>query len=66
MRIPMDCRKVSEYEELMVTMLVRQMRDHLKVVANTLVFTEIHREVMIGLIDELYRVLNGKEDRDED
>lgn len=58
--------KVSEYEELMATMLVRQMRDHLKVVANTLVFTEIHREVMIGLIDELYRVLNGKEDRDED
>ena len=53
--------KVSVYEELMAEMLVRQMRDHLKVVADTLVFTEIHREVMIGLIDELYRLLN-KED----
>ena len=53
--------KVSEYEELMAEMLVRQMRDHLKVVADTLIFTEIYREVMIGLIDELYRLLN-KED----
>ena len=58
--------EVSMYDELMAEMLVRQMRDHLKVVADTLVFTEIHREVMIGLIDELYRVLNGKEDRNED
>lgn len=57
----MGCRKVSEYEELMAEMLVRQMRDHLKVVADTLVFTEIHREVMIGLIDELYRLLNKEE-----
>lgn len=57
----MDCRKVSKYDEVMVEMLVRQMRDHLKVVTDTLVFTEIHREVMIGLIDELYRLLN-KED----
>ena len=61
MRIPMDCRKVSKYEELMVEMLVRQMQDHLRVLADTLVFTEIHREVMVGLIDELYRLLN-KED----
>ena len=58
--------KVSEYEELMARMLVRQMRDHLKVVADTLVFTEIHCEVMMGLIDDLYRVLNSKEDQDED
>ena len=57
----MDCRKVSKYEELMVEMLVRQMQDHLRVLADTLVFTEIHREVMVGLIDELYRLLN-KED----
>lgn len=53
--------EVSMYEELMATMLVRQMRDHLKVVADTLVFTEIHREVMVGLIDDLYRLLK-KED----
>lgn len=53
--------KVNNYDELMAEMLVRQMQDHLKVVADTLVFTEIHREVMVGLIDELYRLLN-KED----
>ena len=57
----MDCRKVSEYEELMATMLVRQMQDHLKVVADSLVFTEIHREVMVGLVDELYRLLSKEE-----
>lgn len=50
--------EVSMYEELMAEMLVRQMRDHLKVVANTLVFTEIHHEVMVGLVDELYRLLS--------
>lgn len=53
--------KVSEYEELMATMLVRQMQDHLRVVADTLVFTEIHREVMVGLVDELYRLLSKEE-----
>lgn len=53
--------KVNNYDELMVEMLVRQMEDHLKVVADTLVFTEIQRDVMVGLIDELHILLN-KED----
>lgn len=57
----MGSSKVTNYEELMAEMLVRQMRDHLKVVADTLVFTEIHRDVLVNLIDELYRLLN-KED----
>lgn len=57
----MDCRKVSEYEELMAMMLVRQIQDHLKVVSNNFIFTDIEREIMMNLVDELYRVLNEED-----
>ena len=55
---------VSKYEELMATMLVRQIQDHLKVIGNNFVFTNIEREILVNLVNELYRVLN-EEDQHE-
>lgn len=52
---------VTKYEELMATMLVRQMQDHLKVISNNLIFTDIEREILVNLINELYRVLNEED-----
>lgn len=57
--------RVSKYEEMMATMCIRQIQDHLKVIGDTLMFTDTHREVLLYLIDELDELLN-RENQHED
>lgn len=53
--------KVTKYDEMMVEVFLRQIQDHLRVVGSSLIFTDVQREIIVGVVDELYELLN-KED----
>lgn len=52
---------ISSYDEVMVTILVGNLKKHLTTIERTLVFPDVHRDVVVGLIDKIYKLLN-KED----